>query len=139
MEYFIAIGLTFIIFLAIIILSKRKKIKSLGRIVYSQSSIHERIKYFIPKDFNKKPDVMSQSKKHVAQHMVKIIVIDGKAYWVKDNIFYMAETLYGNILPETAKPVDIDSMPKQELDKMLFILDNLSREKKNERGSAGNE
>jgi len=71
--------------------------------------------------------------------MIKIIVLDDNAYWVKDSIFYTAKTKNGNIIEETAVPVDIENMPKKELDKMLFILDNLGRGKNNDSGSSGNE
>lgn len=140
MEYIIALGLTFVLSLAIIKLSTRKSIKSIGSIRYSQTSIHERVKYFIPKNLYNKPEVISQSKKHVEQHMVKIIVIENKAYWVKDNIFYVAETENGNIIPETATPIDTANMSKNDIDKMLFILDNLGKGKrKDDSSSTGNE
>jgi hypothetical protein len=71
--------------------------------------------------------------------MIKIIVIDNKAYWVKDNVFYFAETDSGDIIDVTAKPVDISSMSKQDIDKMLFILDNLRKGKKDDSGSSGDE
>jgi hypothetical protein len=71
--------------------------------------------------------------------MIKIIVIENKAYWVKDNIFYFADTNNGDIVDVTAKPVDISSMSKKDMDKMLFILDNLRKGKKDDSGSTGNE
>lgn len=140
MKYILAIGLTFVLSLAIIKLSTRKTMKNIGRITYRQTSIHERTKHFMPTNLYQKPEVVSQSRKHVEGHMVKIIVIEDKAYWVKDNIFYVAETKYGNIVPESAKPVDTENMPKKELDKMLFILDNLDkRKKRDDSSSTGNE
>ena len=94
----------------------------------------------MPKNLYKKPEVVSQSRKHVEQHMVKIIVIENKAYWVKDNIFYVAETDHGNIVPESVKPVDTANMSKKDIDKMLFILDNLGKGKKrDDSSSTGNE
>jgi len=140
MEYILAIGLTFVLSLAIIKLSTRKSMKNIGRITYSQTSIHERTKHFMPKNLYKKPEVVSQSRKHVEAHMVKIIVIEDKAYWVKDNIFYVAETQYGNIIPESVKSVDTADMSKKDIDKMLFILDNLGKGKKrDDSSSTGNE
>ena len=107
--------------------------------VYSQSSIHNIVKDFIPKKLFNKPAIVSQSRKHTEKNMVRIIVLDNNAYWVKDNIFYTAKTKNGNIIDETVKPVDIENMPKKELDKMLFILDNLGRGKNNDSGSSRNE
>lgn len=106
--------------------------------IYTQSSIHFIIKDFIPKNIKQKNEIESQSRKHVEKHMIKIIVIDQRAYWVKDNVFYTAQTDRGEILQETTEPVDTSKMSKDELDKMIFILDNLGRGDKNERGSSGN-
>jgi hypothetical protein len=71
--------------------------------------------------------------------MIKIIVIDNKAYWVKDNVFYSADTDNGDIVSPTAEPVDISTMSKKDIDKMLFILDNLRKGIQNDSGSSGNE
>ena len=106
---------------------------------YSQSAIHSMIKDFLPKQIFQKPRVMSQSLKHTEKNVVKVIVIDDIAYWVKDSIFYTAQTRNGDILHETARPVDVENMPKNELDKMLFILDNLDRRNNNDSGGSGNE
>ena len=140
MEYIIALGLTFVLSIAIIRFSVKKNIKSFGKIRYSQTSIHERTKHFIPKNIHQKSERISQAMKHVEEHMVKIIVIDNKAYWVKQNIFYTAETENGNVIPETVRPVDTTDMSKKDIDKMLFILDNLGKGKRrDDSSSSGNE
>jgi len=138
-EYLIAIGLTFLLSLAIIKLSTKKSIGGIGKIRYSQTVIHESTKHLMEKTAYERPTIVSQAMKHVENHMVKIIIIEGKAYWVKDNIFYTAETESGNIIPETAKPVNTEDMSKEDLDKMLFILDNLGKgKKKDDSSSSGN-
>lgn len=139
MEYFLAIGLTFVVLLAIIKWSNKRQIKYFNAIKHRQSSVYEDMKYLFPNKVNNKIKIESQSTRHVKDHMVKIIVIDNKAYWVKDNIFYMAETDNGTILSETAVPVETVNMSKTDVDKMLFILDNLKEGNKDERGSSGNE
>jgi hypothetical protein len=134
----LATGLTLAIAWAIIKVSNRNRIRYFGKIVYSQSSIHNNIKDFIPKHLYSKPEVMSQSRKHVEKGMIKIIVIDGKAYWVVDNIFYTANTVHGDVIPETVKPVDTNNMSKEDIDKMLFILDNLDKGNRDDSSSSGN-
>jgi hypothetical protein len=71
--------------------------------------------------------------------MIKVIVMGNLAYWVSENIFYVAEAVDGEVIPETAEPVDTNSMSRRDLDKMLFILDSLKNGKKNDSSSAGNE
>jgi hypothetical protein len=139
MENVIAAVLTLILVLGIVRFNKRQRQKSLNKIVYSQSYIHNLFKDRTTKQINQKSKIISQSIKHTEKYMVKIIVIDGMAYWVSDNIFYTAETSDGQIVHETAKPVDIGNMPKKELDKMLFILDNLGRGNNDDSSSSRNE
>jgi len=139
MEYFLAIGLTLLAAWSIIRLNGYKVSKTLTNIKYRQSDIHESIRAFIPKKLNNKEKIESQSAKHAANTMIKIIVIDNKAYWVKDNVFYSADTDNGDIVSPTAEPVDISTMSKKDIDKMLFILDNLRKGIQNDSGSSGNE
>ena len=139
MEYFLSISLTLLLSWSIIKLNGYKVSKTLKGVKYTQSDIHESIRAFIPKKINNKKKIESQSAKHAANTMVKIIVIEDKAYWVKDNIFYFADALDGDIVSPTAKPVDIESMSKQDINKMLFILDNLREGIQNDSGGTGNE
>ena len=139
MEYFLAIGLTLLAAWSIIRLNGYKVSKTLTGIKYRQSDIHESIRAFIPKKINNKEKIESQSAKHAANTMIKIIVVEDKAYWVKDNVFYFAETDNGDIVNVTAKPVEISDMSKQDIDKMLFILDNLRKGNVNDSSGAGNE
>ena len=139
MQYFLAIGLTLLSAWSIIRLSGYKVSKTLTNIKYSQSDIHESIRKFVPKKLNNKEKIESQSAKHAANTMIKIIVIDNKAYWVKDNIFYFSDTSNGDVVGSTAEPVDISTMSKKDINKMLFILDNLRKGIQNDSGSSGNE
>jgi hypothetical protein len=139
MEYILAIGLTLAMSWSIIELNRYRVLKNLNNVRYSQSDIHQKILDIVPAKTYNKIEIESQSAKHAASTMIKIIVIENKAYWVKDNVFYFADTTNGDIVDVTAKPVDISSMSKQDMDKMLFILDNLRKGKKDDSSSTGNE
>lgn len=139
MEYLIAIGLTFLLSLAIIKLSTTKSMEGVGKIKYSQSTIFENTRHFMPKNLEEETKIISQAMQHVERHMIKIVIVDDKAYWVSDNIFYTAETDRGSIISETAKPVDTTNMSKNDVDKMLTILDNLGKGKnRDDSSSTGN-
>jgi hypothetical protein len=139
MEYVLAVGLTLALSWSIIELSRYKALKNLSNVKYRQSDIHQTIINLIPQKLNSKKEIESQSIKHAANTMIKIIVIDSKAYWIKDNIFYSAETRSGDIVEHTTEPVDVSTMSKKDIDKMLFILDNLRKGKDDDSGSTGNE
>lgn len=138
MEYALAsvfaLALSFIL---INLIGSRKKI-SRKKIIYRQSDTHNFLKEFFSRDTEMK-NKTTQSKKRQEERGTKIIVTeDDKAYWVIDNIFYTTNVINGRPDFDNAKPIDTSNMSKKELDKMLFILDNLGRGDKNERGSSGN-
>ncbi len=107
-------------------------------IKYRQSSMHEMVKHLIPIQSFLKKIPETQSLKHEKRTNVKVIIVDECAYWVKNNIFYMAEMEDGFIDKETTRIVDTMGMDKVELDKMLFIMDRLREGEKDDRSSSGN-
>ncbi len=125
MEHFWLVILTFITALAIIVMINKKGEISTKNIMYSQTKIHNLLKRYNPEKLEKKPD--SQLMKHAKKNSVKVIIVDDKAYWVADNIFYTAELIENSPDFANAKPVDTSTMSQEEIDKMMFVLDNLKR------------
>lgn len=56
---------------------------------------------------------------------LKVAIVEDKAYWVVDNIFYEADVVDEEILKEDAKPVDAFDMNIKDVNKMMIILDNI--------------
>jgi hypothetical protein len=75
--------------------------------------------------YSRKFNTKSQSKNHEKETNVRVIIVDGQAYWIKDNIFYNAPLLNDMVDKESAQRVDTTNMDKVQLDQMLFILDKL--------------
>jgi len=138
MEYALASVLALSLsFLLITWIGSKRKI-SRKKIMYRQSDTHNFLKEFFSRDTEIK-EKTTQAKKRQEERGTKIIITeDDKAYWVIDNIFYTANVINGRPDFDNANPIDTSNMSKRELDKMLFILDNLGRGDKNERGSSGN-
>ena len=138
MEYALASVLALALsFILISLIGSRKKV-SRKKIIYRQSDTHNFLKEFFSRD-TEMENKTTQSKKRQEERGTKIIVTeDDKAYWVIDNIFYTTNVINGRPDFDNARPIDTSNMSKKELDKMLFILDNLGRGDKNERGSSGN-
>jgi hypothetical protein len=139
MLYLLCIMLTSIVFCAILILMNKKRNKSFNKVLYRQSDMHNILKDFFFKDIFDDKIVNSQSKIWRDKQTTKVVIIDQKAYWVSNNMFYVGDTVDGKVKPETGKPLDTTKMSKREVDKMLFILDNLKNGKLNDSGSAGNQ
>lgn len=115
--------LTFYCSYSIIRYNAKIRARGIKMVFKSQSAIHNKIKHFAPDVAKVNPP--SQSKIHVQKHMLRVMIIDGKAYWVKDNVFFVADTDNGIVLHNTAQQVDTVSMSKPDVDKMMFILDKL--------------
>ena len=139
MEYILLVGLTIAASWFIIRVIRKSARKSFSKTLYSQSDIHNLLKYFFSLNIDNNEKHPSQLTKRKEKDMIKVIVMGNLAYWVSENIFYVAEAVDGEVVPETAEPVDTNSMSRRDLDKMLFILDSLKNGKKNDSSSAGNE
>ena len=122
-QYILIVTLTFYFSYSIIKYNAKIRSRGIKMVLGSQSAIHNRTKSFNPPE--NKLEIYSQSKRHINKHMLRVMVIEGNAYWVKDNVFFVAETESGSVLHDTAKQVDTSSMSKADIDKMMFILDKL--------------
>jgi hypothetical protein len=90
---------------------------------YSQKNIHHLVSPYI--GGIKKPNKKTQSINHFNKTNLKVIIVDGEAFWVKDNTLYTAKMTQDGVDKETTSVVDTMSMDKVQLDKMLFIIDQL--------------
>jgi hypothetical protein len=139
MEYLLIVGLTFVVSWSIIKISNKKRGRFLSKIRYRQSNIYEMVKDVIPKEMFDKPKVITQSQKHVQKNMLKVVITEGRAYWILGNVFYTANAINGRVDESTVEPLDIQNLPKKDLSKMLSILDDLRKGmESNDSGSAGN-
>jgi hypothetical protein len=139
MEYLLIVGLTFIVSWSIIKISNKKRGRFLSKIRYRQSNIYEMVKDVIPKEMFEKPKVITQSQKHVQKNMLKVVITEGMAYWILDNVFYTANAINGRVDESTVRPLNIEGLSKKDLSKMLLILDDLRKGMgSNDSGSAGN-
>ena len=127
MEYLLIIGLTLLSYWSIIKISNKRIMIFLNKNKYTQSSIYEMIKNVVPKQRFDKTKVITQSQKHIQKNMLRVVIADGSAYWILNNVFYTANAINGRVDEETIKPLDIENMPTKELNKMLSILDDLKQ------------
>ena len=127
MEYLLVIGLTLLSYWSIIKISNKRRMIFLNKNKYRQSSIYEMVKDVVPKKQFNKPKVITQSQRHIQKNMLRVVITDGSAYWILNNVFYTANAINGRVDEETIKPLDIENMPTKELNKMLSILDDLKQ------------
>lgn len=137
MEYFLGSALTMIaMFVTTRLTSLRiSKIRQ-NNFRYSQSHIHTLIMPLVPELKNYKKKLVTQSSKHEERTNVRVVILDNKAYFVKEGTFYCAD-MDGQYIDSTSTAVvDTIGMDKVQLDKMLFIMDQLRDGKKNDSGDS---
>lgn len=134
----LAISLTLIAVCSIIIIAVKRNKKYFAKVVYTQSDIHSIVKHFIPKDLFDEPKRHSQARKHLKNNSVRVLMVEDHAYWVHDNMFYVADIANGLVNPETVRPVDTNNMSNRDIDKMLFILDSLKNGNSDDSSGAWN-
>jgi hypothetical protein len=135
MEYLIVVGLTMAITYSIIKVMAIKNRKSFGKVLYRQSDMQKilsKTNYLLPK---KDKDVYCKFKENSLK-TVDVVIVEDKAYWVFNNVFYVAETDGTEVLPETAEPIDTSVLSKDEVGKMLSILDGLISGGSNDSGGS---
>jgi hypothetical protein len=111
------------------------------RVPYSQSNIISVLKPLgLVQDLvPPPPEVKRQSTDYEKSQTVQVILTDGQAYWIRDNVFYTAdidENFYIN--NESTRRVDTMSMDKVQLEKIMFIVDRLTEESKNDNSGPRN-
>jgi len=121
---------TLILFIFVVFLiNKRNKREPFFLIRYSQSHIHSILSPLLPQvdQISKIRNKDNQSSKHLKNTNVRVLIVEGKAYWTKNNVFYVSNIVDGDIDKDNAQVVDTMGMNKVELDKMLFIIDQLRK------------
>jgi len=70
-------------------------------------------------------DVEEPEEDEDMDEFISVAVIEDRAYWVVDNTFYVAEIVDGEIDKTSSRPINAFEMSIKDINKMLFILDNL--------------
>lgn len=140
MEYFLGSAITMIaMFITTRLVLPRTLNTKKDALRYSQSHIHMLILPLVPEIKNYKKKMVTQSSKHEDRVNIKVVIFDNKAYFVKEGIFYCADMNGDFIDKSSTTVVDTIGMDRVQLDKMLFIMDQLRDGKKNDSGDSRNQ
>ena len=137
MEYFLGSVIT----LAAIVFTKLYLSKNVNSkippIRFSQTRALELSIGIIQQAITPKEPLQTQTTIHYNQNTIQILVLGKFAYWIKNNLFYMADILDGEIDHDTTREVDIMSMDKVQLDKMVYIVEQLREGMPNDSRDSG--
>jgi hypothetical protein len=141
MKYYIGFAFAFALIYFINILQNKFNIFnefSTKQFVKTQSSKHIIKQAINSQNQTTETKKETQSRKHEERTKIRVIIVDNQAYWVKDNVFYTADMVHGDVDKETTRTVDTMAMNKVQLDKMIFIMDRLQEGNNfNDSGSTG--
>jgi hypothetical protein len=70
---------------------------------------------------------MSQLQQLRKNSIIRVAVVDNKAYWVHNNTFYESDIVDGCIDNDAARPIDAIKLSSNEIDDLLEILDNIKK------------
>ena len=126
MEYFLGSAITMIaMFVTTRLISSTQVNKKNDIPRYSQSHIHMLILPVLPEIRQYKKRAITQSTKHEEKTNIRVVILENKAYFVKNGTFYCADMNGTEIDKASSTLVDTIGMDKVQLDKMLFIMDKL--------------
>lgn len=137
MEYLLGSVITILVL--VFLRNKLSKIVDKTRpleIKYRQSHIFQMVKPFLVFD-SPKPRPKTQSTIYEDKLHVRVILVGDEAYWILNNVLFVANEVDGMIDKETTRPVDTMSMDKVQLDKMIFIVEALTEGKSDEDWNTG--
>ena len=100
----------------------------------SQSYIEELLNKKIIEQFLPMPQKKTQSLEHSHSKEVRVIVIEGEAYWIINQTLYVANIVNGVVDNETTRRVDTMTMNDVQLEKTQFIVQKLTEGKGNDTG-----
>lgn len=109
------------------------------RLIYRQSHVFNLISPYIHYMTESIALPNTQAYDHESKNKLRVVFTDDKAYWIRNNAFYQADLVDGLVDESTAKIVDTMAMDKVELDKMIFIVQQLTEGMTNDGGSTGHQ
>jgi hypothetical protein len=137
LEYFVGAAITMIAYVITNRLLKKdlEQDQDVLKMSYSQSHIYEMTAPYLDLLPPMEEFVKRQSSNFLKNSYMKVMVVKDKAYWIKDNTFYVADVVEGEVVKENAKRVDTMSMDKVELKEMMFIVEKLREDDDDNWGS----
>jgi hypothetical protein len=127
-EYFLGSIGTIIAVVVVNVLTRKNLSKNKIKIRRSQSYLYKLLSD-IELNNIQKSNKEKQSDKYLKKYSIKVMIVEDKAYWIKDNQLYVADCSSGDIDSDSTSKVDTMAMDAVELEKTMFIVEKLSEDK----------
>lgn len=136
MEYFLGSIFGVLITLILRVFWVPYKNSKFINIKYTQTSVFEMVKFSLYNNLITK-ELDTQATRLSNKDKLRVLIVDHKAYWIKDNAVFVADLIDGDLDKNSAKIVDTMNMDRVELDHISFIVDTLTRGDNNDRSNPG--
>jgi gamma-glutamyl-gamma-aminobutyrate hydrolase PuuD len=134
MEYFLGSLITLLIMAYFSKRSQQVMSKKLKSVRLSQSYIDSLVSQKILDILLPPEKKKTQSNNHFKKNEVRVIVVEGEAYWIVDQTLYVANMVDGAVDNDTTRKVDTMTMDDVQLEKTEFIVQKLTEGKGNDSG-----
>ena len=121
------------------VLDAQKDEKTVRLIKDTQAQRYDSLKsvYAILDVIKPPKEIDTQATRFFDSKHTTVALVEDKAYWIEDNVLFETEIVDGNFEKESAKRVDTMTMDKLELNKIIYIVEQLTEAKKDDRGYPG--
>lgn len=129
MDYLLGSAVTLSTLVLVFLIIRRYSLKNkISPTRYSQAYIHDLTQPLYIYDIAASESKKSQLTKHYDSLYLKTLILNGNAYWIKNNTLFVAKMSEdGMIDQDTAVQVDTMSMNKVQLDEVVLIVEELTR------------
>ena len=134
MEYFLGSLITLLIMAYFSKRTRQVMSKKLKSVQLSQSYIDSLVSQKILDVLLPPEKKKTQSTNHFKKDEVRVIVIEGEAYWIVNQTLYVANLVDGTVDNDTTRKVDTMTMDDVQLEKTQFIVQKLTEGKGNDSG-----
>ena len=134
MEYFLGSLITLLIMAYFSKRTQHVMSKKLKSVQLSQSYIDSLVSQKILDVLLPPEKKKTQSTNHFKKDEVRVIVIEGEAYWIVNQTLYVANLVDGTVDNDTTRKVDTMTMDDVQLEKTQFIVQKLTEGKGNDSG-----
>lgn len=129
MEYFLGSLVTFLLMAYFGKKSAKIISKPIKRSQISQAYVDKLVSAKMVEEFLPKPIKKRQSASYIANQEIKVIIVEGHAYWIYEQSLFTADMVDGIIDKDTTRKVDTMTMDDVQLKRTQFIVSKLTEGK----------
>jgi hypothetical protein len=127
MEYLLGSVVTLLCVIVLNLFIRAEAKKPMPRLQNTQSYLYKLMADLTFREAEKSQK-LRQSDKYLQKDTVKVMIVEDKAYWIKDNQLFVADFVDGEVDKYSTRQVDTMGMNNVELERTMFVVEKLTEE-----------